>query len=56
MGKLLKGSLQVTAAPDAPAGAYHFEVGLYLLRTMERLPTTWGDKVRLGRLRVEAKG
>ena len=58
-GEVEADSHRLLVAPDAPAGIYRLEVGMYYEPTGERLPVyidgerVQGDRITLGRLRVE---
>jgi hypothetical protein len=43
-GEIVVDQYHLTVAPDAAGGAYHLEVGMYLLSTLERLKVASGDK------------
>jgi hypothetical protein len=53
-GEIIRDQHGMTISPEAPAGAYRFDVGMYLVSTGERLPVlgkdgqVQGDKVSVG--------
>lgn len=56
-GEIVVDFYHIPIPPEAPAGEYEIEVGIYLLSTLERLPVLGpggvGDRILLGRLWVE---
>jgi 4-amino-4-deoxy-L-arabinose transferase-like glycosyltransferase len=58
-GEIVRDQYDVGISPDAPAGPYQIEVGMYLAETGERLPilaedgSVRGDRVLLSRVEVE---
>ncbi len=59
-GEVIADAHEIAIAPDAPAGKYQFEVGMYLLETGERMAVldaggarVQADRVLLGELNVE---
>ena len=56
-GEIVVDFYHLPVSPEAPAGEYEIEIGMYLLSTLERLPVrgpgSEGDRILLGRIRVE---
>ncbi len=56
-GEIVVDFYHIPIPPEAPAGEYEIEVGIYLLSTLERLPVLSpggeGDRILLGRIWVE---
>ncbi len=56
-GEIVVDFYHLPIPPEAPAGEYEIEIGIYLLSTLERLPVRGpggeGDRILLGRIRVE---
>ncbi|HEY3107862.1 MAG TPA: hypothetical protein VGL23_03870 [Chloroflexota bacterium] len=52
-GEVVEDPFILTIKPGTPPGDYPVIAGLYLLPEVRRLPTAGGDRVELGRLRVE---
>ena len=56
-GEIVVDFYHLPIPPEAPAGEYEIEIGIYLLSTLERLPVRGpggeSDRILLGRIRVE---
>ncbi|MEE8163698.1 MAG: hypothetical protein V3T92_06805, partial [Anaerolineae bacterium] len=47
VGMIVADHYDIAVAPNAPPGEYQIEVGMYLLKTMERLAAVDGEGRRL---------
>ena len=57
VGMVMVDHYELAVAPDAPPGEYRIEVGMYLLETMERLPTfdKGGNRLPEDRILLDSK-